>query len=459
MRVAARGRDRLPAPRTTLFSGAAATLLLGASLQLDHFEHTLVNALLGEWLAPTAGIMAAAAASRLIPPADLPGAASDRAAIQGLPNDESLPLPLVKALERDSDSLVLSLPACLVLNAALLSVLQLSGLARDHAHVLCWAGDWAAAVPAVLLLRNQATTDEYRYDDPADRRAATKWSTSGEPIFRRPSEMSASTEVQVREHRDGWRTLRFVETSNGAANIQSVARLVGPNTVDPQAVANEYLKVMAAAALACVAPLPSAEGPSPRLLFLGLGGGTLPVLLSDLLPSAEVSAVELDGAVVDAATSCLGVRLDRIEVVTADALQWARQQAAAAEGEAGRFDLIFVDIFDSDNVTPAPFYSAAFLADVRTLLSPRGVALTNLHTGSPRLDDAFSAATAEYRRAFKRVSAVPVNGQGNTILAATPSDAVSLDPASLAEAARRSAREASLVTFDAARRVAGARAL
>ena len=77
------------------------------------------------------------------------------------------------------------------------------------------------------------------------------------------------------------------------------------------------------------------------MLFLGLGAGTLPQLLCHHLPSAELTAVELDAAVVEAARTHLHLP-ERVVVHVDDALLWLRHHAASSSSAAATFDVIFV---------------------------------------------------------------------------------------------------------------------
>lgn len=48
-----------------------------------------------------------------------------------------------------------------------------------------------------------------------------------------------------------------------------------------------------------------------RVLFIGLGGGTLPLALHHHFPGMDIDAVELDAAVVEAAQSAMAYPADR----------------------------------------------------------------------------------------------------------------------------------------------------
>ena len=253
-----------------------------------------------------------------------------------------------------------------------------------------------------LLLRNGQLQRQYSFDDPADWLAsAAQWSTSGTPIFAQPSSVDAATEVRVHEHRGGWRTLRFCG-ADGRSSVQSVTQMVGAGTAEPRWVANEYVKSLASVGLAS-----GALGAAPRVAFLGLGAGTLPLLLRRHVPDATLEAVELDAAVVDAATSCLGLEKADVAVSVGDALA-----VAAADAQ---YDAIFVDARRRQ-----PHAVGVRRAAVCRRRAPRaragGVAVHNLHTGSPALD----AASRRRRRRAPTPSAATCRAVPSSTRATRP---------------------------------------
>jgi hypothetical protein len=340
-------------PRTLGPTAAAASLLLLLARDADQRgAHAATAAAFLEWAAPTFALLSASAAVALLQPRPKP---EPEPTLRVYPA-AGQPLPPARAALRDAESLALSVPACVVINGITLATIHLgsnpemsSSSLIAHSHVLCWALDWLGVAPALLLGRAALASDGYRFDDPADWRSAHEWSTTGQVLFTHPSTVNPGCEVEVRAHAAGWRTLRFV-LPNGGGSVQSVHRLSGAGTRDVQAIANEYLKTMAAAALVlfrrrreattaaapaadvCLAPAavvvvaagspadmataaaavgwregatavaaaPAANaagvvgGSQPRMLFLGVGGGSLVSLFGCLYPGAEIVAVELD---------------------------------------------------------------------------------------------------------------------------------------------------------------------
>ena len=97
---------------------------------------------------------------------------------------------------------------------------------------------------------------------------------------------------------------------------------------------------MCSLALAATAPGGEEPDATRRMLFLGMGAGTLPQLLCHHLAAAEVelTAVELDASVVEAARTQLCLS-ERVDVHVDDAQSWLRRHVAST---APDFDVIFV---------------------------------------------------------------------------------------------------------------------
>jgi len=76
----------------------------------------------------------------------------------------------------------------------------------------------------------------------------------------------------------------------------------------------------------------------PRVLVLGLGGGSAARIVRAILPDASIVGVELDRDVVRAAREHFGLDALDLELHVADALEFLR-------GERRRYDLILEDVF------------------------------------------------------------------------------------------------------------------
>ena len=113
--------------------------------------------------------------------------------------------------------------------------------------------------------------------------------------------------------------------------------------------------------------------PNPRsALVLGLGGGSMVRFLRHHFPGCETTVVEISEAVADVARRYFLVPPDGdgFRLVLADAARYVEQCDR-------RFDLILVDVFESDRTIDV-FASSEFFDACRRLLSPAGVASVNV---------------------------------------------------------------------------------
>lgn len=137
------------------------------------------------------------------------------------------------------------------------------------------------------------------------------------------------------------------------------------STKDPSKPMLEYIQAMG---LAFYAP-----STITNILILGGGGGSLVNLARQLHPDSYIDVVERSGAVVRAASEAMLMCEDsRINVHISDALSFLK-----SGGSEQIYDLIFIDLFDSDG--PAlDYYNIEFSAHVTALLKPTGNVVANL---------------------------------------------------------------------------------
>ena len=151
---------------------------------------------------------------------------------------------------------------------------------------------------------------------------------------------------------------------------------------NPQRLVFDYAKMTLSALL--LKPDPE------RILIIGLGGGTLPKALRDILPGAVIDTVEIDEAVVRVAKQFFGFAEDKQNrVFVQDARVFGKR--AALRGE--QYDLIILDAFDGEYI-PEHLMTAEFLSEMRGLLSNDGVLVANTFASS-KLYDYESATYAE----------------------------------------------------------------
>lgn len=172
--------------------------------------------------------------------------------------------------------------------------------------------------------------------------------------------------------------------------------------------------------------------PEGRLLYVGLGGGAMPMYARQALPEAHVEAVEIDPLIVRVARRYFGLRPDsQLVVHTADG------RALIERAPPGRYHLIVLDAFADDEV-PYALTTRQFLEAVRARLAPGGVVVSNLWSANPL----YPAMVATYQSVFPEVRLIRVDGRAQRILVAGVERG--LDRAALMEASRVLARRTAL---------------
>lgn len=147
-----------------------------------------------------------------------------------------------------------------------------------------------------------------------------------------------------------------------------------------------------------------------RVLLLGLGMGSIPLLLEKHFhQKLHYTAVEVDEVVLDFASQYgpLSDLESPIDLYCADAAAFVQQCEE-------QFDLIIVDIFIDDQV-PAVFEQLPFLEQLRDLLTPDGLVLYNrlaAHSTAKVATERFYES--RFKSVFPKASYFDV--QGNWIL-------------------------------------------
>lgn len=208
--------------------------------------------------------------------------------------------------------------------------------------------------------------------------------------------------VRVVEYADGLRALYL-----GAGRARQSAIYPGR----PLHLEHAYTRV----AMAGLALAP----PDARLLFVGLGGGAMPMYAWTVMPRARLDVVEIDPLVVDVAVRFFGFSPGPRLTVHVDDGRAFLERAAA-----GSWDVVFLDAFSDDEI-PRALTTRGFLESVRSSLTPTGVVVSNLWTSQPDYPD----MVATYHAVFDQVALIRVAGRAQVILmAATRAGALDRGP-------------------------------
>ena len=154
--------------------------------------------------------------------------------------------------------------------------------------------------------------------------------------------------------------------------------------------------------------------PQPeRALMIGLGGGTVARVLTDVFPDLTMDLVEVDRAVVKVARDYFDFReTSKARVHIVDGRVFTRRALLRRE----RYDLIILDAFTGDYI-PEHLLTLEFMRDIASLLTGQGVVIANTFEGSALYD--YESAT--YMAAFGNFLNLKMPGTGNRIIIATPS--------------------------------------
>ncbi|MCH7815993.1 MAG: fused MFS/spermidine synthase [Proteobacteria bacterium] len=155
--------------------------------------------------------------------------------------------------------------------------------------------------------------------------------------------------------------------------------------------------------------------PDPeRILIAGLGGGSIPLTLSDMYPEAQIDVVEIDQAVVNVAKDYFFFEEnDNMKVSVIDARIFIKRAGLADR----KYDYIVLDAFTGDYI-PEHLLTREFLEEVKQIMAPDSVLVANTFSSS-RLYDHESVT---YQRVFNEFFNFRLPTSGNRIII------VQLDP-------------------------------
>ena len=149
--------------------------------------------------------------------------------------------------------------------------------------------------------------------------------------------------------------------------------------------------------------------PEPRnILIAGLGGGTIPMTLSDRFPNANMDIVEIDQAVVNVARDFFFYE-ETANMSTH--VEDARVFIKRAGLRGMKYDFIMLDAFTGDYI-PEHLLTREFLEEVKSLLTPDGVLVANTFSTSRFYDH----ESVTYQRVFGEFFNFKMPNSGNRII-------------------------------------------
>jgi spermidine synthase len=112
------------------------------------------------------------------------------------------------------------------------------------------------------------------------------------------------------------------------------------------------------------------KGKFNNCLIMGLGGGTVALLVNRYFPLAKITGVDLDPLMVSLGKKYLGLDEIKVRTIIGDGLKFINSD------KYKRYDLIIMDTYQGDDY-PEKFESEIFLKKLIKILSPQGLIVFN----------------------------------------------------------------------------------
>jgi spermidine synthase len=205
-------------------------------------------------------------------------------------------------------------------------------------------------------------------------------------------------EKLVHSEKSQYRDVRVYENAGERCMCFTVSCRIGRQSciilANPHQFALNYTRMMMAGTFLMGAPPKS-------ILIVGLGGGSIPMALRELLPTAKIDVVEIDPAVTRVARKYFGFKDDaRLKVFEVDGRQFVKRSIR----EGTKYDLVMLDAFDHEYI-PEHLLTKEFLTEVKSLLTPTGVLVGNTFSSSQLYDHESTTYTAVFGKYFNLKSA------------------------------------------------------
>jgi spermidine synthase len=136
----------------------------------------------------------------------------------------------------------------------------------------------------------------------------------------------------------------------------------------------------------------STQEEGKRILSIGLGGGTMPSAIHTYFKNADVTTVEIDPKMLEAARDYMAfLESPKNTVVIQDARFYVRKQGKKKE----LYDIILLDAFNGEYI-PEHLTTQEFLQEVKAILKPGGLLLSNTFS----YKDFYNSESVTYNSVF-----------------------------------------------------------
>ncbi|MEW6233832.1 MAG: fused MFS/spermidine synthase [Candidatus Omnitrophota bacterium] len=150
-----------------------------------------------------------------------------------------------------------------------------------------------------------------------------------------------------------------------------------------------------------------------KILYIGLGGGSIPKVMAKILPEAKIDIVEIDPDVVAVAKRFFFFQpTEKMRVFEQDGRQFLRRSQEI-------YDFIFLDAYN-DNAIPFHLTTKEFFEIVKKRMAPDGVMASNVW--GPRNDEFYLSEVKTYQQVFSRIYMIDSIKTNNYLLAVPPGE-------------------------------------
>ncbi|XP_033119129.1 eEF1A lysine and N-terminal methyltransferase-like [Anneissia japonica] len=156
-----------------------------------------------------------------------------------------------------------------------------------------------------------------------------------------------------------------------------------------------------------------------KFLLIGLGGGSLPVILHSMFQTVDLDVVELDPTIIKVAKENFGVAPDkRLKLLEGDGIKFIEDRSDMG---GNLYDVICFDVDSKDTgvgmtCPPKEFLEKTLLLKVQSLLKPKG--LFALVFGC-REDNLKASSLVKIKEVFPVVIMKPIEGEVNCVVYAS----------------------------------------
>lgn len=113
------------------------------------------------------------------------------------------------------------------------------------------------------------------------------------------------------------------------------------------------------------------EQPPQRILFIGMGGGIMPMYIRKHFPETQIDIVEIDKSILPIAEKYFGFKKDsKINIFFEDGRVFVDKSKE-------KYDIIFLDVYNAEGI-PYQFTTVEFFTKIKEKLSKNGILSINL---------------------------------------------------------------------------------